>query len=77
MTKQIQITANDEVIVTELRPMSDAPSDESDILLMFDGENRFELGCIFKNGQCYIDGYENLDIGDFIGWMPLPTYKPK
>jgi len=67
----------DQLTVTRLRPMSDAPRDGTLFLAMFEDGNLFR--------ECFYAGQDDLfmcddydEIADnFKGWIPLPTYKPE
>ena len=85
MTKQIQITAHDEVIVTELRPMSDAPMDGGYILIEFQSvismrtkpSGKLIPAFYQKDMEAWNCGGELFNGKYFAGFMHLPTYKPK
>ena len=69
----------DQLTVTRLRPMSEAPEDDWFIAYDLDGNLcQAQRSCdkyirIFKDG--FIEDWCQSD--DFIGWIPLPTYKPE
>ncbi len=67
----------DQLTVTKLRPMSDAPIDEP-IHIIPKGFKRFKIMVMWEGGnkwwcvedECY---YEE---DELMGWIPSPTYKP-
>ena len=62
---------DNQIIVNELHPMSDAPIDGTTILAMFNGRFvpiRYTFSGWFDGGQYSRSGY-------FIGWIPMPIYK--
>ena len=67
-----------EIVVTELSPMSEAPRDGRDILLMSKNNKLFN-GCNY--GICgdkfTIAGIGSYDQSVFIGWLPMPQYRPE
>lgn len=69
--------SGDKIIVTELRPMSEAPRDGTDILLMSKNNKLFN-GCNY--GICgdkfTIAGVGSFSPSVFIGWLPMPQYRP-
>ena len=77
MTNKIEVTAEDKIIVTSLRPMSESPKNGDSIL------------CCFKDGritECYFDedygawglmNYESATDEELAGWLPIPQYHPK
>lgn len=63
-----------EIIVTELRPMSDAKQDE--LALYLHKESGFFTGV--KAEDLVIDEYGSLiDISTLLGWLPVPKYRPE
>ena len=69
---------NGQIIVNELRPMSEAPRDGTDILLMSKTRKLFN-GCNYGilNDNFIIPGIGSCDSSVFIGWLPMPIYRPK
>lgn len=67
---------DNEIIVSQLRPMSDATRDGTDILLM-NKNNKLFNGCNY--GICgdkfTIAGIGSCDPSVFIGWLPMPQYR--
>lgn len=67
----------DTLEVSKLRPMCEAPRDESPFLASPSYNNSEYLKETYFNGEYFsYEGYE-LDQSDFKGWIPMPTYKPE
>lgn len=70
-------TELDELTVSKLRPMSEAPMDGTVFLAIF------EDGDLFR--ECFYTGEDGLFMCDdfdevadnFKGWIPMPQYKPE
>lgn len=67
-----------EIIVTELRPMSEAPRDGTDILLVSKSNSLFN-GCNYgmQGDKFIIAGIGTYDAAVFKGWLPMPQYLPE
>ena len=64
-----------QIIVQDLRPMSEAPED-IEILVM--GKYRTEFLTVFKiKGRVYNERLQHESVDDFLGWITMPIYKPK
>lgn len=64
----------DELTVTKLRPMSEAPIREDILTKIKDTDRLIESFC--DDGLCYIhNNYFILDQCE--GWIPMPQYKPE
>ena len=70
--------SGDTIIVTELRPMREAPRDGTEILLMSKNNKLFN-GCNY--GLCgdkfIIAGIGSCEVTSFKGWLPMPIYQPE
>ena len=68
----------DTLTVSKLRPMCDAPKDGSDVQLA-NKSGRFIYGCNdgLGNSKWVIPGIGSYDDSDFLGWLPMPIYKPE
>ena len=65
---------NGQIIVDELRPMSDVPDGEW-VIYFHKNLQSFEaksLGIEVITASDIV-----LDFSDFIGWLPIPIYRPK
>lgn len=74
---KVKVTAHDEIIVTDLRPMSDAPRDGGTFLVMH--ANYDELVPAYWSD--YYQGFIHSpgcipDQDGFLGWITLPKYQP-
>jgi len=70
------IEKDGQIIVTELRPMSEAPLDGT-IFMVFDGPGCG--GCTSWDGDAF-DAAElptDVDVHQIVGWIPLAIYKPE
>ena len=66
----------DTLTVTKLRPMVDAPVDDETILCVGDSYNTFLK--VYFDGEYYKDDHNDIyDKEYFIGWVPMPIYKPE
>jgi len=66
----------DTLTVSQLRPMSDAPIDDETILCVGERYNTFLK--VYFDGVYYKDDHDDLyDKEYFIGWIPMPIYKPE
>lgn len=66
----------DALTVSKLRPMCDAPIDDETILCVGDRYNIFFK--VYFDGEYYKDDHDDLyDKEYFIGWIPMPIYKPE
>lgn len=74
-----------QIIVTEFRPMSEAPRDDVDILCI-DGNYDIYALKNFGDDKWYqsadvpnYDGSHVFYISEYelVGWIPMPVYKPK
>ena len=64
---------NGQIIVDELRPMSDIPDDNEVVLVCVKDDGGFQY---FDNMSK--DCVEmNLYDGELLGWIPRPIYRPK
>ena len=66
-----------EIIVTELRPMSEVPPGEF-VLCLIERSKRFESlikvpGYEMMNDE---DDFLSYDFIDILGWLPMPQYRP-
>jgi len=71
---------NGQIIVDELRPMSDAPRDSSTILIgrRDDGICTFpEMIEAFWDGQYWNSCGDEFRDNELTGWLPMPIYRPK
>lgn len=68
----------DTLTVSRLRPMVDAPRDGTDVQLA-NKSGRFIYGCNYGlgNSKWVIPGIGSYDDNDFLGWLPMPIYKPE
>jgi len=69
---------NGQIIVDELRPMSDAPMDGSSVQLCTKS-NTFIYGHNFGIANCkwVVPGIGSYNDDDFLGWIPGAIYRPK
>ena len=70
--------SGNEIIVTELRPMSDVPPDQF-VLCLVKRSKRFESlikahGYEMMNDE---DDFLSYDFVDILGWLPMPQYRPE
>lgn len=66
----------DILTVSRLRPMCDAPIDDQTILCVGKTYNTFLK--VYFDGVHYKDDHDDLyDKEYFIGWIPMPIYKPE
>ena len=66
----------DTLTVSKLRPMCDAPIDDETILCVGDRYNIFFK--VYFDGEYYKDDHNDIyDKKYFIGWIPMPIYKPE
>ena len=66
----------DTLTVSKLRPMCDAPIDDETILCVGKTYNTFLK--VYFDGVYYKDDHDDLyDKEYFIGWIPMPIYKPE
>jgi hypothetical protein len=66
----------DTLTVSKLRPMVDAPIDDETILCIGDRYNTFLK--VYFDGEYYKDDHNDIyDKEYFIGWIPMPIYKPE
>ena len=66
----------DILTVSKLRPIVDAPIDDETILCVGERYNTFLK--VYFDGVYYKDDHDDLyDKGYFIGWIPMPIYKPE
>ncbi len=66
----------DTLTVSRLRPMVDAPVDDETILCVGDRYNTFLK--VYFDGEYYKDDHNDIyDKEYFIGWIPMPIYKPE
>lgn len=72
--KQIKVTAHDEIIVTELRPMSELEIDGYGWLA--DESGNFILAGKIANGLVRTE-YGVEDISNYIGYICPPKYQPE
>lgn len=67
----------DKIIVTELRPMSEATKDGSYILLMSHSHKIFTAVGYDLDGEFFvIPGIGRYTADQFLGWLPMPIYQP-
>ena len=64
-----------EIIVTELRPMSELPTDGSSFLMLLDGNYFIEM--FYNLDKDEFDSYSKYNEVDCIGWLPMPQYRPE
>jgi len=67
---------NGQIIVDELRPMSDAPKDGTTFLAKHILESALEA-TYYESGFYETTQYTSLQDDQFIGWIPMPIYRPK
>lgn len=67
----------DHFTVTKLRPMSEAPKNEIMILAFNKYENDFVKTFFIGQDWCVPEFEFTPNEDDFIGWIPMPIYKPK
>lgn len=66
----------DTLTVTKLRPMCDAPDDDETILCVGERYNTFLK--VYFDGVHYKDDHNFIYEKEyFIGWIPMPIYKPE
>lgn len=79
MINTIKAAANDEIAFESLRPMEDAPRNQTDILAYSIEVRRFLVVFYTTDGECYINKRKaGLEYNEkaLAGWIPFPTYKP-
>lgn len=67
---------NGQIIVDELRPMSEAPRDGTSFLAKHILESSLEE-TYFESGLFETAQYTSLHENQFVGWIPMPIYRPK
>jgi hypothetical protein len=67
---------NGQIIVDELRPMSDAPKTESFLCAFADNKSKLYEGYFDSIGNIWV-GENYHDIGLIKGWIPMPIYRTK
>ena len=66
-----------QIIVTELRPMSDAPKDCKIILVLVGGGRTLSQAHYRESiGRWQVTNYEPLKDKHIIGWTAMPIYQP-
>lgn len=67
---------NGQIIVDELRPMSEHLMDGAYILVWHKDGEAFREAFYFESGFYIINGIQ-VHHSDLIGWIPMPIYRPK
>ncbi len=67
----------DQITVTKLRPMSEAPRDGSEILGYLPTEIFIVVYCYKNEWLNEFDDKLMFSDNDFLGWIPMPIYKPE
>ena len=68
---------NGQIIVDELRPMSEAPTEnDSEILVKMENSNKLNFAVVFQ-GQLIDQQISWIDMEETEGWIPAPIYRPK
>ena len=68
---------NDQLIVTKLRPMSEDPGRDEDVLLYLKNRKEFVIGWREDRGRYYVSDEVYLTVDKLEGWIPIPIYKPE
>lgn len=77
LTNEIKVKADNDIIVTSLRPMDEAPAETDGILCLCADPQEFVFVYRTGDGGFYVENYMQLNEENFIGWMPMPTYRPE
>jgi hypothetical protein len=68
---------NGQIIVDELRPMSEAPTEErSEMLVKMKNSNKLNFAVVFQ-GQLIDQCIDWIDPKETEGWIPMPICRPK
>lgn len=65
---------NGQIVVDELRPMSELPADGTSFLMLLDGNYFIEI--FYNLDTSEFDSYSTYNECDCIGWLPMPIYRP-
>lgn len=65
----------DTLTVSKLRPMSELPKNAESVMAAYEDE-RGDIYFDITSSQCIEDEY-SFSSEEYIGWIPLPIYKPE